>query len=150
MESPAPGAGLPPSSPLPENFTRHFANSGLVRIRRRATTATIFGGGDWAALRDIASGLATNPTLFKYRKGAAILEPVRLAPGFFSLGYFRSEGLVPTPAAPGWLLHQTMRAAYYQPLPAERRNAAAITRSPTTAAFTAKWISPPAPATKSA
>ncbi len=123
MESPVFGAALPPSAPLPENFSRLIANAGLVRIRRGATTATIFGGGDWAAVRDIASGLATNPTFFKYRKGAAVLESVRLAPGFFSLGYFRSEGLAPAPAGPGWLLHQTMRAAYYQPLPAERRNA---------------------------
>ena len=123
MESPAFSAALPPSAPLPENFSQHIANAGLVRIRRGATTATIFGGGDWAAVRDIASGLSTNPTFFKYRKGAAILESARLSLGFFSLGYFRSEGLAPAPAGPGWLLHQTMRAAYYQPLPAERRNA---------------------------
>jgi hypothetical protein len=123
LESPALGAPLPPSAPLPENFSRHLANSGLVRIRRGATTATIFGGSDWAAVRDISSGLSTNPTFFKFRKGAAILESVRLSPGFFSLGYFRSEGLAPAPAGAGWLLHQTMRAAYYQPLPAARRNA---------------------------
>ena len=122
MESPAFGAALPPSAPLPENFSQLIANAGLVRIRRGATTATIFGGGDWAAVRAIASGLATNPTFFKYRKGAAILESARLSLGFFSLGYFRSEGLAPAPASPGWLLHQTMRAAYYQPLPADRRN----------------------------
>ncbi len=121
MESPALGAALPASAPLPENFTQHLADSGLVRIRRGATTATIFGGGDWAAVRDIASGLSTNPTFFKYRKGAAILESVRLSPRFFNLGYFRSEGL--TPAGNGWVLRQTSRAAYYQPLPAEHRDA---------------------------
>lgn len=121
MESPALGAALPPSAPLPENFTHHLANSGLVRIRRGATTASIFGGSDWAAVRDIASGLSTNPTFFKFRKGAAILESVRLSPRFFNLGYFRSEGL--TPAADGWILRQTFRAAYYQPLPAEKRDA---------------------------
>ena len=123
MESPALGAALPPSAPLPDNFVRHLANAGLVRIRRGTTTATIYGGGDWAAIHDISSGLATNPTFFKYRKGAAILESVRLSPGFFSLGYFRSEGLAPAPAGGGWLLQQTKRAAYYQPLPAARRNA---------------------------
>ena len=123
LESPALGAPLPPFAPLPENFSHHFSNSGLVRIRRGTTTAAIFGGSDWAAVRDISSGLSTNPTFFKYRKGAAVLESVRLTPGFFSLGYFRSEGLAPAPTGPGWLLHQTIRAAYYQPLPAERRNA---------------------------
>ena len=122
MESPALGAALPPSAPLPDNFARHLANAGLVRIRRGTTTATIFGGSDWAAMHDISSGLSTNPTFFKYRKGAAILESVRLTPGFFNLGYFRSEGLAPAPGGAGWLLHQTMRAAYYQPLPAARRN----------------------------
>ena len=123
LESPALGAPLPPSALLPENFSHVFANSGLVRIRRGTTTATIFGGSDWSAVRDISSGLSTNPTFFKFRKGAAILESVRLSPGFFSLGYFRSEGLAPAPAGSGWLLQQTMRAAYYQPLPAARRNA---------------------------
>lgn len=123
LESPALGAPLPPSAPLPENFSHHFANSGLVRIRRGATTATIFGGSDWAAVHDIASGLATNPTFFKFRKGAAVLESARVSLGFFSLGYFRSEGLAPAPTGAGWQLAQTMRAAYYQPLPAARRNA---------------------------
>ena len=123
LESPALGAPLPPSAPLPENFSHHFANSGLVRVRRGATTASIFGGSDWAAVHDISSGLSTNPTFFKYRKGAAVLESARLSLGFFSLGYFRSEGLAPAPAGTGWQLAQTMRAAYYQPLPAARRNA---------------------------
>ncbi len=112
---------LPPRAPLPDNFARHFPDSGLVRVRRGAVSATVFGGGDYAAHRDFSSGLATNPTFFRFRKGAAVLDAVRIAPSFFNLGYFRSENLVPLADGTGWRLEQTQRAAYYQPLPAEAR-----------------------------
>lgn len=112
---------LPAPSPLPDDFVRHFADSGLVRIRRGAVSATIFGGGDYAVHRDFSSGLSTNPTFFRFRKGAAVLDSVRIAPGFFNLGHFRSEGLTLAPDGRAWLLQQTQRAAYYQPLPASAR-----------------------------
>ena len=115
------GAELPPSAPLPDHFARHFPASGLVHIRRGPITATVFGGGDWATVHDIASGLSTNPTFFRFRKGAAVLESVRLAPAFFNLGYFRSDGLSVLPDGAGYRLGQTQRAAYYQPLPPEYR-----------------------------
>ncbi len=111
---PAPGA-------LPDDFVRHFPDSGLVRIRRGAVSATVFGGGDYAAHRDFSSGLSTNPTFFRFRKGGAVLDAVRIAPSFFNLGYFRSERLDVGADGRTWLLAQTQRAAYYQPLPAEAR-----------------------------
>ncbi|MBL9201696.1 MAG: hypothetical protein JNL39_14390 [Opitutaceae bacterium] len=112
---------LPAPAALPDDFVRHFPDSGLVRVRRGAVSATIFGGGDYAAHRDFSSGLSTNPTFFRFRKGGAVLDSVRIAPSFFNLGYFRSERLDVSPDGHAWLLAQTQRAAYYQPLPAEAR-----------------------------
>jgi hypothetical protein len=114
---------LPRLAAWPDDFVRHFADSGLVRFRRGNRSASVFGGSDWHAQRDIASGLSTNPTFFKFRKGAAVLESVRLAPGFFNLGYFRSEGIAFAGTPPAVRLRQTLRAAYYQPLPAALRRA---------------------------
>ncbi|WP_414663753.1 hypothetical protein [Horticoccus sp. 23ND18S-11] len=114
---------LPASQPLPEDFAHHFPASGLARIRRGPVSASVFGGGDWAAIRDISSGLSTNPTFFRFRKGAAVLESVRLAPAFFNLGYFRSDGLEVAADGREYRLAQTQRAAYYQPLPPEHRRA---------------------------
>lgn len=112
---------LPVLEPLPDDYARHFPHSGLVRIRRGPVTASIFGGSDWAQVRDIASGLSTNPTFFRLRKGAAVLESVRLTPGFFNLGYFRSDGLEVSAEPREYRLAQTQRAAYYQPLPPAAR-----------------------------
>lgn len=112
---------LPALAPLPDDFARYFPHSGLVRLRRGPVTASIFGGSDWAKVRDISSGLSTNPTFFRFRKGAAVLESVRLTPGFFNLGYFRSEGLEVSTDGREYRLAQTQRAAYYQPLPAAAR-----------------------------
>lgn len=114
---------LPEAVALPTNYVRHLPHSGLVRVRRGAVTASIFGGGDWAAVRNISSGLSTNPTFFRFRKGEAVLESVRLSPAFFNLGYFRSEGLEVSPDGREYRLWQTQRAAYYQPLPLEARRA---------------------------
>ncbi len=112
---------LPPSVALPDDFARHLADSGLLRIRRGPVSASVFGGGDWARFRTVGSGLSTNPTFFRFRKGAAVLESVRLTPGFFNLGPFRSEGIAVSAGGREARLSQTQRAAYYQPLPAEAR-----------------------------
>ncbi len=113
---------LPPATPEPATLTRVVPLSGLARLRRGPVSATIFGGSDWPAVRDISSGLATNPTFFRFRKGAAVLDSVRLSPAFFNLGFFRSEGLTVSPDGRTFTLRQTQHAAYYQPLPADRRN----------------------------
>ena len=52
-------------------------------------------------IREIASGLSTNPTFFKLRKGAAILDSVRMSPRFFSTGHFRSDGVTSVAAVAG-------------------------------------------------
>jgi hypothetical protein len=68
----------------------------------------------------VASGLASNPTFFTFRKGKAVLESVRMGGQFFSLGVFRSEGL--STDGNRYALRQRYEVPYYQPLPKNRRN----------------------------
>jgi hypothetical protein len=111
-------------------YEKFFRGSQLVRIRRENTTASIFGGTDWhnprvdsvghpTAIREIASGLSTNPTFVKLRKGAAILDSVRMSPRFFSTGHFRSNGV--TALRDGWRLHDRVAVPYHLPLPQRYR-----------------------------
>lgn len=116
IERPFLAQPLPPSSDPPRRFTQHFPASKLLRIRRDDLSATIFGGTDFHQIDQIASGLATNPTFFKLRSGAAILDSLRLMPSFFGIGHFRSTGLETHDGR--YVLQQTMSAAYYQPLSA--------------------------------
>ncbi|MGH8247931.1 MAG: hypothetical protein ACREUU_16035, partial [Gammaproteobacteria bacterium] len=104
---------------IPSDYARVFPNSGLARIRRSDVSVTIYGGSDWPL--GVASGLASNPTFFTFRKGKAVLQSVRMGASFFSLGAFRSAGL----QADGnrYSLRQRFDLPYYQPLPRERRNA---------------------------
>jgi hypothetical protein len=123
-------AVLPEPAALPTNYEKFFAGSGLVRIRRERMAASIFGGTDWhnerqdsagreTTIREIASGLSTNPTFFKLRKGDAVLSSVRMSPSFFSTGHFRADGV--TPVGGGWQLKDIVRVPYHLPLPARYR-----------------------------
>ncbi|KOH45558.1 hypothetical protein [Sunxiuqinia dokdonensis] len=109
---------LPAYGKLPENYTKYFPLTQVVRIKRGLTTATIFGGNDLPVT--VASGRSSNPTFFTYRKGQAILEYARLSTSFFNTGYVRSEGLKKD--ADTYYLHERKEAYYYQPLPANKRN----------------------------
>ncbi|WP_328329857.1 hypothetical protein OHA70_07205 [Kribbella sp. NBC_00382] len=93
LERPDLAARLPAAAPAPADFVHEFPAQQLARIRRGSRTATLFGGTDFHDIPVIASGLSTNPTFFKFRTGAAILDSVRLSPQFFSTGHFRSDGL---------------------------------------------------------
>lgn len=119
LEEPLYRRNLPDPEPLPTDYARFFSNSSLARIRRGAISATVYGGSDWPL--GIASGLASNPTFFNFRRGKAILESVRLLPVFFSEGAFRSAGM--SAEENRYLLHQQMHVSYYQPLPKHLRNA---------------------------
>jgi hypothetical protein len=118
LEEPLLRKPLPAHGAIPSDYARVFPNSGLARLRRGEVSATIYGGSDWPL--GVASGLASNPTFFAFRKGRAILQSVRLGANFFSLGVFRSAGM----KAEGnrYLLQQRFEVPYYQPLPKERRN----------------------------
>jgi hypothetical protein len=125
-------AVLPGPGRAPTSYVKFFHGSKLVRIRRGDIAATIFGGTDWhnsrldsgghpTTIREISSGLSTNPTFFKYRKGAAILDSVRMSPLFFSTGPFRSNGVVSSRG--GWRLSDRVVAYYHLPLPRSFRRA---------------------------
>lgn len=111
---------LPKSAKLPVQYTKHIKGSDLVRIKRGEHTASIFGGTDKPLI--VASGRATNPTFFTFRKGAAILEYARLSSSFFNMGYFRSDGL--RKEGDQYLLSEKKEGYYYHPMPASERNQA--------------------------
>ncbi|TLS46654.1 hypothetical protein FE633_08135 [Streptomyces montanus] len=107
---------LPRATELPTDYEHHDPSCALVRVRRQDATASVFGGTDFPDVHAISSGLSTNPTFFKMRKGAAILDSLRLAPQFFALGHFRAENLERA-ADGGWRLTAEVRGAFHQPLP---------------------------------
>ncbi|MCW0482037.1 hypothetical protein [Gaoshiqia sediminis] len=106
---------LPAPEKLSENYTRLFPLTGMARLKRGSTTATINASNDFPVV--IASGRATNPTFFTLRKGEAILEYARLSTSFFNTGYVRGNGL----EADGnqFRIRERKEAVYYQPMPAE-------------------------------
>jgi hypothetical protein len=110
---------LPEGETVPQNYTCHLKHSHLVRIRRDRTTAAVFGGTDWHKGFGVWSGLSHNPAFFKFRKGDAILESVRMSPVFFRTGYFRSEGLVAD--GNSYHLSEERQTPYHQPLPRDFR-----------------------------
>ena len=99
LEEPELQQSLPASAPLPLDYAKIFNYSGLARIRRQQTSATI---------------LAGNSTLFSLRKGAAALEAVRFASAFFGKGQFVAEKL--EVIAGNYVLRQSLQAPYFQPL----------------------------------
>lgn len=118
LEEPLLRKPLPDGGAVPSDYSTVFANSQMVRVRRGERTATIFGGEDWPL--GVASGLSHNPTFFKFRKGKAILDSVRMGGQFFSLDVFRADG---AKVEGGQVtLHQRLEAPYYQPLPKQHRN----------------------------
>lgn len=121
---------LPTATPVAASYTTTSRESQLVRVQRGTTTAAIFAGTDYhnrridsdgqvTSIREIASGLSTNPTFFKLRKGSAILDSVRLSPRFFSTGHFRSDGV--SAGRNGWRLRDRVEVPYHLPLPQRRR-----------------------------
>ncbi len=110
---------LPAGEPPPSDYAKVFPHTSLARIRRERVSATIYGGSDWPL--GVASGLASNPTFFNFRKGRAVLESVRMGANFFSKGHFRSAGLQVNGAQ--YALRQLLEVPYYQPLPQSERNA---------------------------
>jgi hypothetical protein len=119
MEDPLLGKKLPESKKLPTDYSKLFALSSLARIRRENITASIFGGNDKPII--IASGRSCIPTYFTFRKGSAILEYARMSSSFFSMGYFRSDGIIKE--GNKYILHETKEAYYYHPMPENKRNA---------------------------
>ena len=112
---------LPPEKPLPAAYAQVFPLSAHARFKRGPFTATVFGGTDWYAGLGVGSGISSNPTFFKLRKGAVILDSVRMTPAFFSTGFFLSQGL--RTEAGSYVLWQDLDVPYHHPLPADQRRA---------------------------
>ena len=94
---------LPPNATLPTDYAKVFAYSNLARIRRGARSGTI---------------LASNTTLFSFRKGAAALEAVRCATAFFGKGQFIADALETVDGR--YVLRQKLDGPYFQPLSADQ------------------------------
>lgn len=109
---------IPSPSVLPARYEKWFQTSHLLRIRHQQTSITLFGGIDWPLI--IASGRSCSPDIFSYRKGKAAMKYLRLSSGFFSMGYFYSEGL--KKQGNSYVLHKKLQVPYYQPLPLNKRN----------------------------
>ena len=94
-----------------------------ARLAARASTTAhtvVYGGSDVPEHRRIRSGLACNPTFLRLFAGDAVLDAVRLSRGFFDLGPFRAADMQQL-ADNRYRLTETLTAAYYQPLPQDRR-----------------------------
>ncbi|HSK14402.1 MAG TPA: hypothetical protein VK907_14375, partial [Phnomibacter sp.] len=129
LENPVLLQELPAAKPLETNYEKLFTTTSLLRIRRKDTTATLFGGTDHPII--IASGRSNSPNFFSFRKGQAILKYMRLSTQFFSMGYFYSEGM--RKEGDRYILHKKLEAPYYQPLPKHLRNKdGAYAHSPST------------------
>ena len=117
MEEPSLLNELKNSNELPTHYSKLFAQSGLARIRRGDITASVFGGNDKPLI--VSSGRSCNPDFFTFRKGAASLDYIRLSTSFFSMGYFRSDGVIKE--GNKYTLHEVKEAYYYQPMPKSKR-----------------------------
>ncbi|KAH7310749.1 hypothetical protein B0I35DRAFT_453088 [Stachybotrys elegans] len=128
IERPELAAKLPePEEPF-KDFSKHYSDAGLVRWRRGKLTASAFGGSDWFRAGQqtdfynrFASGLSTNPTMFRAWNGGLVVEGVRLVPNFFTMGHFRSNGIA-FGADGAAKLGSVMEVPYYLPMPADLRN----------------------------
>jgi hypothetical protein len=109
-------------TPEPELLPRHRYLT-TARLASRVSTiahSVLYGGSDVPEQRRIRSGLACNPTFLRLFAGDAVLDAVRLSRGFFDLGPFRAADMEQL-ADNRYRLTETLTAAYYQPLPPDRR-----------------------------
>lgn len=100
LEYPMLAASLPRGEKLPTDYEKAFPELGIVRVRRQETSATTM--------------LSGNSRFFSLRHGDAVINAVRFASAFFGKGQFvpeqgRKEGTA-------YVLTQTLRAPYYQPV----------------------------------
>lgn len=112
----------PLPTPEPELLPRdrYFTTARLASHVSTTTHSVLYGGSDVPEHRRIRSGLACNPTFLRLFAGDAVLDAVRLSRGFFDLGPFRAADMHQL-ADNRYRLTETLTAAYYQPLPPDRR-----------------------------
>ncbi|MET8076785.1 hypothetical protein [Streptomyces sp. NPDC005303] len=108
----------PDAEKLPRD--RYLPTARLAAHVSATAHTVVYGGSDVPEHRRIRSGLACNPTFLRLFAGAAVLDAVRLSRGFFDLGPFRAADMEQL-ADNRYRLTETLTAAYYQPLPKDRR-----------------------------
>ncbi|MFD4552737.1 hypothetical protein ACFWP5_00180 [Streptomyces sp. NPDC058469] len=111
---------LPTPAPDPFPRDRYFTTARLASRASATAHSVLYGGSDVPEHRRVRSGLACNPTFLRLFAGAAVLDAVRLSRAFFDLGPFRAADMEQL-ADNRYRLTQTLTAAYYQPLPKDRR-----------------------------
>jgi hypothetical protein len=106
MEYPELNAAGPKLEPVPDQYEKQFKGLDLVRIRRGATSASIFTKG--------------NSRIFTLRRGDAVINAVRFASAFFGKAQFVPDQ-EPAKRNGGYYLTQSLEAPYYQPFTPARK-----------------------------
>jgi len=100
MEYPELQKSLPEAASIPENYEREYELSGITRIRRGRTSATILHN--------------DNSRWISLRRGEAVINAIRFASAFFGKGQF-----IPTSyekRADGFYFKQELTGRYFQPI----------------------------------
>lgn len=100
MEYPQLQDDLPAPKPVPENYEKHYALSGITRIRRGKTSATI-----------IHKGASR---FFTLRRAGAVVNAVRFASAFFGKGQFVPVSF--EKRGRDFCFTQHLMGCYYQPI----------------------------------
>ena len=100
MEYPELQQNLPAATPIPEKYEKHYAISGISRIRRGKTSVTIMH--------------TNNSRWVSMRHGEAVINAVRFASAFFGKGQFVPEKF--EKREDGYHFRQELDGWYYQPL----------------------------------
>ncbi|MGC5038973.1 hypothetical protein ACPXCS_24800 [Streptomyces sp. DT190] len=111
---------LPPPAAQELPRARYLGTARLAAHASATAHTVVYGGSDVPRHRRVRSGLACNPTFLRLFAGDAVLDAVRLSRGFFDLGPFRAAGMHALGGG-RYRLTETLSAAYYQPLPPDRR-----------------------------
>jgi hypothetical protein len=132
----------PTAQTLPRD--RYLTTARLAARASAAAHTVVYGGSDVPEHRRIRSGLACNPTFLRLFAGDAVLDSVRLSRGFFDLGPFRAADMEQL-ADSRYRLTETLTAAYYQPLPPDRRQDGGAYRMTDEGRFSAAMAFPDRP-----
>jgi hypothetical protein len=98
-------ADSPRPAPLPDDYEKHFPATGIARIRRGKTSATLMLGG--------------NSRFFSVRRGDAVINAVRFASAFFGKAQFVPDSAEKRDGA--YHFTQSLDAGYYQPFDTPRK-----------------------------
>jgi hypothetical protein len=112
---------LPPSTDIQPAPMRWYADTRLARVARGRTLASVFGGSDVPSTGRVASGLSTSAVFLRMRTGGIVVDAVRMSTGFFGLGSFRAQSMVPE-SDRSFTLTSDVRAGYHQPLTPQDRD----------------------------